>query len=155
MGFRQVFDYMPGKMDWLAYGLPVEKRPNGSPMLVERIDRSVPTCGLSDSVGEAKQRAEKLGFQICPVVNDQGIVLGLLREDAWKNDPAIAAEKVMESGPTTLRPSYLVDDAAELLVKRNQDAILVTSSDGKLMGVFKRAESAPQKQSQNRRFGHD
>jgi predicted transcriptional regulator len=147
LGFREVHDYMPGKMDWLAYGLAVEKRQDGSPMLIERIERQVPTCGLKDSVGEAKGRADKLGSQICAVVNDRGIVLGLLREDAWKNDPDVPAEKAMESGPTTLRPSYPVGDATELLVKRSQDAILVTSSDGKLMGVFKRPESAPNKQT--------
>ena len=136
---------MPGKMDWLAYGLPVEKGQGGPAMLIERIERQVPTCGLSDSVGEAKRRAEKLGIHICAVVNQQGVVLGLLREDAWEKDPALPAEKVMKPGPTTLRPSYLVDHAVELLVKRNQNAILVTSSDGRLMGVFKRQGSEGKK----------
>ena len=132
---------MPGKMDWLAYGLPVEKRADGPPMLIEGIERQVPTCGLKDSLQEAKQRADKLGSRICAVVNDRGIVLGLLREDAWKTDPLVAAEAVMESGPTTLRPSFPAEEAAELLSKRNQDAILVTCSDGKLIGLFKRPKS--------------
>lgn len=105
-------------------------------MLIEAIDRQVPTCGVNDSIEEAKSRAEKLGFRICAVVNKEGILLGLLKEEDWRNDPAMAAEKVMNPGPTTLRPSYLVDDAAELLAKRKQDAILVTSSAGKLMGIF-------------------
>jgi CBS domain-containing protein len=145
LAFTVVFDYMPGKMDWLAYGLPVEKRVGGPLMVIERIERQVPTCRLKDSLGEAKQQADRLGSRICAVVNDRYIVLGLLREDAWKNDLSVAAEKVMESGPTTLRPSYPVDEAAELLAKRGQDAILVTCSDGKLIGVFKRPESAANK----------
>ena len=129
---------MPGKMDWLAYGLPVEKKPGGPPMLIERIERQVPTCGLKDSLREAKQRADKSGSRICAVVNDRSIVLGLLREDRWKTDLDVPAETVMESGPTTLRPSFPAKEAAELLSKRNQDAILVTCSDGKLIGMFKR-----------------
>ena len=124
-------------------------------MLIERIERQVPTCGLRDSLREAKQRADKLGSRICAVVNDRGIVLGLLREDAWKTDPVVAAETVMESGPTTLRPSFPADEAAELLSKRNQDAILVTGSDGKLIGLFKRPKSDADKQTPNRRSGHD
>lgn len=50
----------------------------------------------------------------------------------------MAVETMMDPGPTTLRPSYLIDDAVELLAKQNQDGILVTSSDGKLMGIFRR-----------------
>jgi CBS domain-containing protein len=153
LGFREVFDYMPGKMDWLAYGLPVEKRAGGPPMVIERIERQVPTCGLKDSLREAKQRADKFGSSVCAVVNDRGIVLGLLREDAWKNDPAVAAEKVMESGPTTLRPSFPAEQAAELLSKRNQDAILVTCSDGKLIGVFKQPKSEADKQRPKSEIG--
>ena len=48
LGFPEVFDYMPGKMDWLAYGLPVEKKVGAPPMLIERIERQVPTCRLKD-----------------------------------------------------------------------------------------------------------
>ena len=107
-------------------------------MLIEQIERQVPTCQLNESVGEAKRRAEKLGFRICVVVNEQGIVLGLVEKEAWKKDSAIAVETIMDPGPTTLRPSSLFDEAAELLAKRKQNAILVTSSDGKLMGVFRR-----------------
>lgn len=142
-------------MDWLAYGLPVEKRADGPPMLIERIERQVPTCGLKASLREAKQRADELGSRICAVVNDRGIVLGLLREDAWETDPVVAAETVMESGPTTLRPSFPAEEAAELLSKRNQDAILVTCSDGKLIGLFKRPKSEADYQTPKRRSGHD
>ncbi len=127
-----------GKNGWVAFGLPVETGQDGPSMLIEQIDRQIPISGSSDSVGEAKRRAETLGFRFCAVVNEEGILLGLLKEEDWQNDLAVAAEKVMDPGPTTLRPSSLFDEAAELLAKRKQNAILVTSSDGKLMGVFRR-----------------
>jgi predicted transcriptional regulator len=139
LGFDKVFDYTGGKVDWMAYGLPLEKEQTESPMVIDRMTRNVPECRLSDSVAHAKQRAEKLGLHLCPVVNDQDIVLGLVQEDAWKEDSASSVEKVMESAPTTLRPNYAVDEATKLLDQQRWDAVLVTSPDGKLMGILKRA----------------
>jgi hypothetical protein len=148
-----VFDYVPGKMDWVAFGLPVEKGQNGPSMVIERLERQVPTCQLNDSVGEAKRRAEKLGLQICIVVNEQRVVLGLIEKDDWEIDGDISVETAMDPGPTTLRPSYLIKDAKELVVKSGRDAI-VTSSDGQLMGIF-RHQRIGSKKIQNQQTGHD
>jgi hypothetical protein len=43
----------------------------------------------------------------------------------------------MEPGPVTLRPNVSVQNATQYLERIKRKAILVTSSDGKLMGVFK------------------
>jgi len=137
---------VPGKVDWLAYGLPVEGEQAEFPMVIDRMGRDVPTCQLDDSLAEAKRRAEKLGFNLCPVVNKQGIVLGLIREEMWKDDLDVSAESVMQLGPITFRPSYSVDDATEFLSKHDWGSALVTSSDGKLMGIFRRELSAEKKQ---------
>jgi predicted transcriptional regulator len=138
LGFDQVFDYEAGKIDWLAYGLPVEGEIGDAPLVINQMERQVPKCRLRDSAGEAKRHAEQFSLNLCPVVNEQDIVLGLLRKDAWEDDPTSPAEKLMESAPTTLRPYYPAKDAKELLDRKGGDAILVTSSNGKLMGVFKR-----------------
>jgi CBS domain-containing protein len=131
-----VFDYVPGKMDWAAFGLPLEKGQDGPVMVIDQIERQVPTCQSDESVGEAKRRARKLGFEICLVVNEHGIVLGLVEKNAWQKDSDIAVETVMDPGPTTLRPSYLIEHAKELVVKSGREAI-ITSSDGRLIGVFR------------------
>jgi hypothetical protein len=123
-------------MDWVAFGLPVEKGQNGPVMVIEQIERQVPICQLNESVGEAKRRAKELGFQICVVVNEQGIVLGMIEKTVWDKNSEITVETAMDPGPTTLRPSYLIKDAKELGVKGGRDAI-VTSSDGQLMGIFR------------------
>jgi CBS domain-containing protein len=107
-------------------------------MIIDEMEREVPTCLLGDSLGEAKYRAKQLGFSLCPVVSDHGIVLGVVRENAWNGDLAAPVEQVMESGPATVRPSYSLDDAAEMFRKNNLHGILVTSSDGKLMGILRR-----------------
>jgi CBS domain-containing protein len=70
------------------------------------------------------------------VVSEQRIVLGLCAGDSLPEDAGLVAEDIMESGPRTLRPSNDVNAAAELLRKSGKQAILVTSTDGKLMGLF-------------------
>jgi predicted transcriptional regulator len=137
MGFSKVFDYMLGKADWSAYGLPLEREEAEPPMVIERIERRAPTARLNESIGAIKRRAQEKGFTLCPVVNEEEIVLGAISEDEWNADPATSAERVMEPGPVTLRPNVSVQKAAEYLDRIERDAILVTSSDGKLMGVFK------------------
>jgi CBS domain-containing protein len=141
-------------MDWVAFGLPVEKGQTGPSMVIEKLERQVPTCQLSDSVGEAKQRAQKLGVQICVVVNEQGKVLGLIEKEDWETDNDISVETAMDPGPTTLRPSYLLKDANELVVKSGGDAI-VTSSDGKLMGIFRHKNAELKKQISKSGSRHD
>ena len=136
MGFNKVFDYMPGKADWLAYGLPVEREKPESSMLIDRMEHQAPTCLLDEPIGNIKRRAQKEGFTLCAVVNEGGIVLGALSE--WNADPATPAERVMEPGPVTLRPNVSAQNAIEYLERNERNAILITSSDGKLMGVFKR-----------------
>ena len=96
-------------------------------------------------MSEAQERAEKLGWDICPVINEKSIVLGLIREDMWKNR-AGSVEQCMEPAPTTLRPNYPIDDATEFLNKQGLDAVLITTSDGKLMGALKREKTPEKKQ---------
>jgi hypothetical protein len=104
-------------MDWVAFGLPVDKGQKGPSMVIEKLERRVPTCKLNESVGEARRRAEKLGFQICVVVNERGNVLGVIEKDAWKKGSSMGVETAINPGPTTLRPSYLLEDAKKVVTK--------------------------------------
>jgi CBS domain-containing protein len=137
---------MAGKADWLAYGLPVEREKPESPMLIDRMEHQAPTCRLDEPIGNIKRRAQKEGFALCPVVNEEGIVLGALSEDEWNADPATPAERVMEPDPVTLRPNVSAQNAIEYLDRNERNAILITSPDGKLMGVFKRQRPDGKKQ---------
>ena len=131
-------------MDWLAFALTIEGEEKWS-MLFHRIERRVATCSVSDCVGEAKQRARQMGSGLCAVINEENIVLGVVERDEWDTTAATPVEQVMKSAFTTLRPSAFVEEATELLEKNSLDAVLITTSDGKLFGIFRRQKTPGEK----------
>ena len=127
-------------MDWLAYGLPVEKKDHGVTMVIEQLRMEFPIARLDDRVSDVRLRMEQTGFATAPVLNNEGILLGLLESPNVNIDPAATVESVMNPGPTTVRPSVSVGNAVKQLDKLNTDELLITSSDGRLLGVFRRPQ---------------
>lgn len=67
----------------------------------------------------------------------------------WERDPTASAEQLMDGGPTTVRPSDPLEKAERLLEKSDRGTVLVTDSDGKLLGAFlgeQKIEDAASKQ---------
>jgi CBS domain-containing protein len=141
LGFEKVYDYMPGKADWFASGLPKEGKLANIPTIGETARRNVPTCGLRDRVGDVRERARKAGWDRCVVVSEGRVVLGLLREGELSSDPESAVETVMRAGPTTFRPHEPVEKLAERMRKRGASSILVTTPDGRLVGLLYRTDA--------------
>jgi Mg/Co/Ni transporter MgtE len=77
-------------------------------------------------------------------MNDERVVLGLLQEEAMAEDPNAAAEQLMESGPATVRPSWTFEETTEYLRRNKLERILVTTSDGRLVGLFEQKEAQRQ-----------
>jgi len=138
MGFHSVFAYVPGKVDWLAYGLPVERGPKMSPMVGDLINRDVPRCRAGDSIEAARQAAYEMGMDICPVVNDDGVLVGLCTRNTLHAHPSITVDMVMEPGPITARPSMAVKEALDIMERKKSRTLIVTNPDGKLLGCFDR-----------------
>lgn len=46
LGFSPVYDYVPGKVDWFAAGLPKEGKLAEVPTVGEAARQDVPTCSL-------------------------------------------------------------------------------------------------------------
>jgi CBS domain-containing protein len=138
MGFDAVYDYEGGKLDWLAFGLPVEGEDAGEPAL-GALTVAVPTCGVDDAVDDVAGRLRD-GSPWCVVVNEARVVLGRIRRRRLDGAPSGArARDVMENGPSTYRPSV---PAAELLDRMREDDFsraLVTDSMGRLIGVVERS----------------
>ena len=135
LGFTKVYDYVGGKTDWLAGGLPIEGELANVQRAIDVVERDVPTCGPFDRISDVSDKVESAREDVCVVTNDQGIVLGRLRRRALVADRGKAVHEVMESGPTTTR----ADDELQGLVERLRGAgvgsILITTPEGTLLGV--------------------
>jgi CBS domain-containing protein len=130
-----------GKADWFASGLPIEGKLAAVPRIGEVARRDVPVCGLSDRIGDVRERAQEAGWEACAVVNEERVVLGLLRRKELDADPQATAEQVMRPGPTTFRPNVPVKEMAERMRERGARTVLVTTSDGKLVGQLRRDDA--------------
>lgn len=140
LGFTQVNAYLPGKQDWFAAGLPLEGRRAQVTTVAELVRDGLPTCALTDRVGDVGARVERAGWDLCVVVNGQLIVLGILRRRALQSDPQATAEEVMEPGPSTVRPNLGAEELLDRLRPRNLHTALVTTSEGGLIGMVYRED---------------
>jgi Mg/Co/Ni transporter MgtE len=138
LGFEKVFDYTAGKQDWLAFGLPIEGKLAAIRTVGQVADRDVPTCSLMESIGEVQERMRQAQSEVCVVVNKENVILGLVRNKALNSSPKLTVEEVMEAGPTTFRPHLIIDEMVEYMREKKLTTILVTTSDGRLVGTVKR-----------------
>jgi CBS domain-containing protein len=140
-GFEKVYDYVPGKADWLASGLPREGKLASVLTIGDVAQRDMPTCAPAEEVENARDRTRAAGWDACVVVNKEGVVLGLLREKELSLDPETTVEEVMRNGPTTFRPNEPVVKMAKRMRERGARTVLVTTSDGKLVGLLYRGDA--------------
>ena len=141
IGFERVYDYVPGKADWFAGGLPREGKLAAVPTIGDAARRDVPTCAPAEKVEDAWDRVRAAGWDTCVVVNEERVVLGLLREKEISSDPEATVERVMRSGPTTFRPNEPTGKMAARMRERGARAVLVTTSDGRLVGQLYRDDA--------------
>jgi CBS domain-containing protein len=141
LGFERVYDYVAGKADWAASGLPTEGTLASVPTIGDAARPDVPTCTLEEKVGDARDRVQAAGWNACVVVNKEHIVLGLLREKELALDPDLGVEQVMRNGPTTSRPNEPLGKIAKRMRERGARTMLVTTSDGKLVGMLYRDDA--------------
>jgi CBS domain-containing protein len=86
--------------------------------------------------------AERVGdeWQICVVTNEGGIVVGLLGRQVLRSDGSVRADDAMSLGPSTIRPSARREAIAQRMRNQNLTRIVVTHSDGVLVGVLRRED---------------
>jgi Mg/Co/Ni transporter MgtE len=89
-----------------------------------------------------RDRVQAVGWDICVVVNEEQVVLGLLRERGLAADPDATAEQVMRPGPVTYRPDALAAEVAERMKQRGVGGVLITRSNGTLIGWLRRDDAA-------------
>lgn len=129
-------DYVAGKQDWLAYGLAHE----GHAMLAgdHVTTNSLATCSIEDRLGGVRDQLASAPFGMLVVLNADGVVLGRLDRAALDGDDTAGVEALMYEGPTTIRPSEDLAPLADTMRCARVDGVLVTRSDGTLLGLLER-----------------
>lgn len=141
LGFTDVADYVDGKMDWMAAGLPTEGTNAERPRAGDVARKDVPTCGLKDRLGDVRDRAAAAGWDAAVVVNEARVVLGLLRQKELSGDPEQAIEQAMRPGPSTFRPYVPILEVTAHMVEHHLDSSPITTSDGKLVGLLRQEDA--------------
>ena len=141
LGFKEVFEYKAGKLDWLAAGEPTEGENAKRPRAGDVARKDVVVCGLDDRIGQVRDRASTAGWDVAVVVDEERVVLGILRLKQLKTDANLLVEQAMRPGPSTFRPYVPMKEMADYMVEHELDSVPITTSDGKLIGVLVKADA--------------
>ena len=143
LGFSEVYDYVTGKLDWMAAGLPTEGTNATRSRAGDLARKDTPTCSLEEKLGAVRDRVRGLGWDAVVVMNEERIVFGVLRakELALDGDQPIA--QVMRPGPSTFRPYVAAEEMAKFMVEHKLDSSPITTSDGRLVGLLLQTDVVP------------
>jgi Mg/Co/Ni transporter MgtE len=135
-----VIDYVPGKVAWFEENQPREGKASEEIWIGDVADADVPTCALGERIGDLADRSA--GWDTCVVVTSERVVLGLLRKKELAGDPGATAEQMMRPGPKTFRPNVTLEELLKSMRDHDiQTNSLVTTLDGRLLGVISRADA--------------
>jgi Mg/Co/Ni transporter MgtE len=136
-----VYDYVAGKLDWLAAGLPIEGSNADLPRAADVSQREAPTCRLDEPMSSVRERAGAAGWDACVVVNDQRVVLGLLRAEELAKGQDEPVERFMRPGPSTFRPHVPIGEMAHFMLDHELPNCPITTSDGRLVGLLRQEDA--------------
>jgi CBS domain-containing protein len=140
LGFEDVYWYGPGKMDWVAFGLPVEGK-LATRLAGDAIRRDAPTCSLVENVADVRPRLGPAGWSQCVVTDERNVVLGRVHRSDLDRDGETPIEQVMESGPSTYRPSVPLEEMLQAMKSGGHETVLITRSDGVFLGLLNRQDA--------------
>jgi rhodanese-related sulfurtransferase/CBS domain-containing protein len=140
LGFKRVYDYVNGKADWAAAGLPLEGERAAVPRVGDIAHGEVPTCRLGDSVADVRRTLATSGWDTCFVVDEAGVVLGRIYVSKLGEDGETTVESVMDPGPVTYRPDTTVFEMLDLMRRADLETAAVTTADGRLVGLALRRD---------------
>ncbi len=135
LGFDKVYDYVSGKSDWIAAGLPTVGQSAGSPDAGGTLRAGDIVGHVGERLGDVARRARAEGKDEVIVVDDRHVVLGRIRGAALEGDPDALIEDVMRPGPATIRPDTPLETVVETLGPAGVSSTLVTDPDGRFIGT--------------------
>lgn len=138
LGFEDVRDYVPSKTAWLGAGLPAEGTVPDHDRAGALADPDVPTVGATADVATAARVLREADAAVCVVVDDDRVVLGTVHANATTLAPGTPVVDALSPAPTSVRPSILRRDLAESMDRNRETWVLVTTSQGALIGIVTR-----------------
>ena len=125
----------------MAAGLPTEGTNTLHPRAGDASRKDVPTCALKDTVGVVRARATAVGWDSAVCVDQDRVVLGLLRSKELDKDGDLLIEEAMRPGPSTFRPYVSLKEIGAFMTEHAIESSPVTTSDGRLVGLLMRSDA--------------
>lgn len=144
LGFTEVYDYVAGKVDWLARNQPIAGDGPGD-TIGAHLRHDAVTIGPDEPLDHVRDRVDASPHPFALVITTGGVLLGRLRPSVLRDttDPDAAAATVMEPGPSTLRPHQPVAEVRAHLQDKGLTYAIVTDPDGQLLGTVHPDDLAP------------
>lgn len=131
---------MFGKVDWLAHNLPVEGE-RAEPPTAGRVMRDdMARAGVDDTVEDVVAAIERSPYPFALITAEDGTLLGRVRASRCDGHSGRTAGEIMELAPSTVRPHRSAGDLAKRLADRDLRWAIVTTPEGRLLGVASRAD---------------
>lgn len=141
LGLPRVYDYVDGIADWKAAGLPTEGTARLPQRVIDATRTDVPTSQPDDTIGDIRTVVADGGWDVCVVVDCDGMAIGRIRSPAFDSDRERRAVEVMEPGPSTVRPDNLLEPLIRRMHDHNAQHVVVTTPQGELIGILLRDEA--------------
>jgi CBS domain-containing protein len=140
MGFGEVYDYVPGKVDWLAHNLPVEGERPEAPIAGRAMRGGVVLCRPGDRVSDVYDLIERSPYPFALVTTDGGTLLGRAPASALDRASERPVWEVAEPGPKTFRPHTSAEKVAGVLADKDLRWAILTTPEGRFLGVASRED---------------
>lgn len=134
LGFTDVYDYDVGRTDWESAGLPMEGTDVRGPAIAEAVTHDPPTADVAETVGQARQRMD--GSTQVIVINEESVVVGVMRKESWEHDEETLVGDAMRLGPATIRPGSQLAPLVGRMETKDVESVIVTDAEGRLIGVI-------------------
>jgi CBS domain-containing protein len=97
-------------------------------------------CGPTDRAADVRASIERSPYPFGLVTSDDGTVLGRVRASRLESGSAEPVWGVAEPGPKTFRPHHSVENVARVLAEKDLRWAIVTTPEGRLLGVASRKD---------------
>ena len=131
---------MPGKVDWLANNLPVEGDRPYAPIAGRAIRDDAVRCRPTDRIADVLESIQGSPYPFALVTSGDGTLLGRAPASALDPTSERPVWDVAQPGPKTFRPHVEAEKVVEVLAEKGYRWAIVTTPEGRLLGVASREE---------------